>query len=49
MRLRACLSGLLLLCGGCMQLPTTARLEVDGHSVEFKKPAPPEPDDDRGS
>lgn len=30
-----------------MQLPKTLRVEVDGHTIEFKKPAPPEARDDR--
>jgi len=41
MRLRASLGGLLLLLGACVHLPETVKVEVDGHSVEFKKPIPP--------
>ncbi len=40
MRLGASLGGLLLLLGACVHLPETVKVEVDGHSVEFKKPAP---------
>lgn len=39
MRLRACMGGLLLLCGACAQLPEKVRVEVDGHSIEVKKRA----------
>ena len=41
MRLRASLGGLLLLCSACVALPTEVRVEIDGHSLEFKKPVPP--------
>ncbi len=45
MRLGACVGGLLLLCVACVQLPKNVRVEVDGHSVEFKKPVAPEAGD----
>ncbi len=43
MRLRACMGGALLLCAACAQLPTVVRVEVDGTTVEIKKPARPAP------
>ena len=41
MRLRASIGGLLLLCSACVELPKEVRVEIDGHSLEFKKPVPP--------
>ena len=43
MRPRACLGGALLLCSACAQLPNVVRVEVDGTTVEIKKPSPPSP------
>jgi len=50
MRLRVCLSLVLLGLGACETLPSIVRVEVDGSTVEFKKkpaeapaPQPPAP------
>jgi hypothetical protein len=37
MRLRACMSGLLLIAAGCAQLPAIVRIEVDGRMIELRQ------------
>lgn len=41
MRVRACLGMILFAVSGCAHIPDHIRLEIDGGSVEIKKPPVP--------